>query len=67
MIDDPLDRDVANDNRTYQQNAYGNVMYIHNRYLQVGFEVARVGVGFKGVTREDNRAWVFHNKIIFTF
>lgn len=67
MIDDPLDRDVVIDNRTRQQNVYGNVMYIHGRYLQVGFEVARLWAGFKGTAREDNSAWVFQNKIIFTF
>lgn len=67
MVDDPLDRDVAADARTRQQNVYGNVMYIHNRYLQVGFEVARLWAGFKGTDRDDNQAWVFHNKIIFSF
>jgi hypothetical protein len=67
MIDNPLDGDVPLNGRTYQQNAYGNVMYIHNRYLQVGFEVAHLWVGFKGSERQDNSAWVFQNKIIFTF
>lgn len=67
MIDDPLDQDVAIDNRTYQQNAYSNLMYIHSRYLQVGFELAHLWVGFKGTEREDNEAWVVQNKIIFTF
>jgi hypothetical protein len=67
MIDNPLDRAVPLNGRTYQQNAYGNVMYIHNRYLQVGFEVTHLWVGFKGTERQDNSAWVFHNKIIFTF
>lgn len=67
MIDDPLDRDVADDGRTRQQNAYGNVMYVHNRYFQVGFEVAKLWAGFKGTTRNDNEAWVFHNKVTFTF
>lgn len=67
MIDDPLDRDVANGSRTFQQNTYGNLMYVHNRYLQVGFEVASLRVGFLGDERADNRAWVFQNKIVFTF
>lgn len=67
MIDNPLDRDVATDNRTYQQNVYGNVMYIHNRYVQVGLEVAQLWAGFQGTNREDNQAWVLQNKIIFTF
>jgi hypothetical protein len=67
MVDDPLDRDVAIDGRTRQQNVYGNVLYVHNRYVQVGFEVARLWAGFKGTSRDDNQAWVLHNKIIFTF
>lgn len=67
MIDNPLDKDVASDNRTYQQNAYSNLMYIHSRYLQVGFELAHLWAGFKGTTQEDNKAWVVQNKIIFTF
>ncbi|MEZ6139757.1 MAG: hypothetical protein R3B84_04215 [Zavarzinella sp.] len=67
MIDDALDRDVAIDGRTRQQNAYGNIMYIHNRYLQIGAEVARLWAGFKGDNRLDNQAWVFQTKFIFTF
>lgn len=67
MIDDPLDRDVPIDGRTYQQNAYGNVMYIRNRYLQIGIEIAHLWAGFRGTDREDNQAWVFQNKMIFTF
>jgi hypothetical protein len=67
MIDDPLDRDVAEGGRTRQHNAYGNVMYVHNRYLQIEFEVAHLWAGFKGTTNQDNEAWVFQNKIIFTF
>ncbi|MBL8818414.1 MAG: hypothetical protein JNL58_20475 [Planctomyces sp.] len=67
MIDDPVDSDVATDNRTRQQNAYGNIMYVHNRYLSVGFEVAHLWADFQGDNYEDNEAWVFHNKIIFTF
>jgi hypothetical protein len=67
MIDNPLNRDVPIDGRTYQQSTYGNVMYVHNRYFQIGFEIAHLWAGFQGTTREDNQAWVFHNKIIFTF
>lgn len=67
MIDDPLDRDVPPDGRTFQQNAYGNVMYIHNRYLQVGLEFAQLWVGFKSLDRQDNSAFVVQNKIILTF
>ncbi len=67
MMDNPLNRDVAIDGRTWQQNAYANIMYVHNRYLQVGFEVAQLWAGFQGSSRDDNQAWVFHNKITFTF
>ena len=67
MVDDPLDQDVAVDGRTRQQNVYGNVMYIHSRYLQIGFEVAQLWAGFKGESRADNQAWVLQNKIIFVF
>ncbi len=47
MIDSPLDRDVPLSGRTYQQNAYSNIMYIHSRYLQIGCEVAHLWSGFK--------------------
>jgi len=67
MIDDPLDQDVSVDSRTYQRNAYSNLMYVHNRYFQVGFELAHLGVGFKGPDQADNKAWVIQNKILFTF
>lgn len=67
MIDDPLNEDVPIDGRTYQQNAYGNLMYVRNRYLQIGFEVAHLWAGFQGTSREDNQAWVVQNKMIFTF
>lgn len=67
MIDDPVNKDVPIDGRTYQQNAYGNLMYVRNRYLQIGFEVAHLWAGFQGTAREDNQAWVFQNKMIFTF
>lgn len=67
MVDDPLDRDVAIDNRTRQQNVYSNVLYVPNRYMQIGFEVAHLWAGFKGDNREDNEAWVFQNKMVFTF
>lgn len=63
----PEEQDVPLDGRTRQQNAYGNVMYIHNRYFQVGCEVAHLWVGFKGDERQGNSAWVFQNKIIFSF
>jgi hypothetical protein len=67
MMDNPLDRDVPLSGRVRQHNIYGNVMYVHSRYLQVGFEVARLQSGFKNPINGDNEAWVFHNKIIFTF
>lgn len=67
MVDDPLDRDVALSGRVRQQNVYGNVMYVHSRYLQVGFELAHLSSGFKNPVNGDNEAWVFHNKIILTF
>jgi hypothetical protein len=67
MIDNPLNRHVPVDGRTYQQSAYSNLMYVHSRYLQIGFEVAHLWAGFQGTSREDNQAWVFQNKIIFTF
>jgi hypothetical protein len=67
MIDDPLNKDVPIDGRTYQQNAYGNLMYVRNRYLQIGVEVAHLWAGFQGTARQDNQAWVFQNKMIFTF
>jgi hypothetical protein len=67
MIDDPLDQDVPLSGRTRQNNAYTNVMYVHNRYLQIGLEVARVSSDFKNPVNGDNDAWVVHNKIILTF
>ncbi len=67
MIDNPLDQDVPLSGRTYQQNAYSNIMYIHSRYLQVGCEIAHLWAGFKNPVNGDNEAWVFHNKITFTF
>ena len=67
MIDDPLDKDVALSGRTQQKNIYGNLMYVHSRYLQVGFEIARVSSDFKNPVNGDNEAFVFHNKIILTF
>lgn len=67
MIDDPLDRDVPLTGRTRQQNAYSNIMYVHSRYLQAGFEVAHLKAGFQNPANGDNEAWVMHSKIILTF
>lgn len=67
MHDNPLDRVVPLAGRTYQQNLYTNLMYVHNRYLQVGFEFAQLQSGFKNPVNGDNEAWVVQNKLIFTF
>lgn len=67
MHDNPKDEDVSLSGRTYQQNLYSNVMYIHNRFLQVGFEVAHLQSGFKNPINGDNEAWVLHNKVIMAF
>lgn len=67
MVDDPLDKDVSSDGRTRQQNIYSNVMYVHNRYFQIGCEAAYLSAGFNGTNRQDNEAWVLQNKMTFTF
>lgn len=67
MHDNPIDDDVPLSGRTYQQNLYSNAMYVHNRFLQVGFEVAHLQSGFKNPINGDNEAWVLQNKVIMAF
>lgn len=67
MHDNPIDEDVPLSGRTYQQNLYSNAMYVHNRFLQVGFEVAHLQSGFKNPINGDNEAWVLQNKVIMAF
>lgn len=67
MHDNPIDEDVPLSGRTYQQNLYSNMMYVYNRYLQVGFEVAHLQSGFKNPINGDNEAWVAQNKITMSF
>jgi hypothetical protein len=67
MIDDPLDQDVPLSGRVRQQNAYTNLMYVRNRYFQIGWELAHLWSGFKNPINGDNEAWVLQNKIVFSF
>jgi hypothetical protein len=67
MHDNPIDRDVPLSGRTYQQNLYNNIMYVHNRYLQIGLELAHVQSGFANPVNGDNEAWVLHTKMIMNF
>ena len=67
MIDDPLDQDVPLSGRVRQQNAYTNLMYVRNRYFQIGLELAHLWSGFKNPINGDNEAWVVHNKMVFSF